>query len=380
MNKHEEFDHYLNWIDKNAGKQGKAGKVTVGTKVEMKAMDWLWLEWIALGKLQIIAGRPGCLKTTIAMSLAAIVSTGGLWPDGSRAPRGKVLVWSGEDAIDDTLMPRFVAAGGDPANVAFVTGVEEDGQERRFDPAQDIETLEAICAELGDVKLIIIDPIVATSKGDSHKNAETRRDLQPLVDLAEKTRAAIIGIHHLTKRSEEADPLDRVSGSLAYGAAPRVVMLSAIDKKILTEPTGVFMRAKANNSPSHGGFAFTGEQRALDSLPDICAQRILWGDYRNECASQILAGLESKQDKGDDDGANTKAAQFLIDALRDGPQLAAEVIAKGEAIGLTERTLQRTLKKFGGSTEKNGFRGASIWEFPPHVLRRLGVDIADNLQ
>ena len=92
------------------------------------------------------------------------------------------------------------------------------------------------------------------AKGDSHKNAETRRDLQPLVDLAERTQAAVIGIHHLTKRSEGADPVDRVSGSLAFGAAPRVILLSALDPKGGAEPRGVLMRAKSNIGPSHGGY------------------------------------------------------------------------------------------------------------------------------
>ena len=76
------------------------------------------------------------------------------------------------------------------------------------------------------------------AKGDSHKNAETRRDLQPLVDLAERTHAAVIGIHHFTKGSEALDPLDRVSGSLAFGAGPRVVLLSALNRNVAGEPRG----------------------------------------------------------------------------------------------------------------------------------------------
>ena len=38
---------------------------------------WLWREWLALGKLHILAGAPGQGKTTIAIALAATVTSGG---------------------------------------------------------------------------------------------------------------------------------------------------------------------------------------------------------------------------------------------------------------------------------------------------------------
>ena len=59
------------------------------------------------------------LKTTTAMDFAATVTVGGQWPDGSPASAGNVLIWSGEDAIDDTLLPRFMAAGGDRTRVVI---------------------------------------------------------------------------------------------------------------------------------------------------------------------------------------------------------------------------------------------------------------------
>ena len=195
-------------------------KVIMGSDVMPEAIAWLWPDWLAHGKLHILAGRPGTLKTTTALSLAATVTVGGKWPDGSLAAPGNVIIWSGEDAVEDTLLPRFIAAGGDPAQIAFVGGVDEDGKKRSFDPAADMDALVDLCDRMGSFNLVVIDPIVAVAKSDSHKNAETRRDLQPLVDLAERTKAAVLGIHHLTKRSEDADPVDRVSGSLAFGAGP----------------------------------------------------------------------------------------------------------------------------------------------------------------
>jgi putative DNA primase/helicase len=297
------------------------------------------------------------------MGWAAGVTVGGQWPDGARIPQGNVIIWSGEDAVDDTLLPRFLSAGGDRGRIGFISGVEDDGRKRAFNPAADMDALAETCAELGGVSLIIVDPVVSIAKGDSHKNAETRRDLQPLADLAERTEAVVIGIHHLTKRSEGADPVDRVSGSLAFGAAPRVIMLAALYplKADQREPHGVVMRAKSNIGPSHGAYAFTGEQRPLVDDPDIVAQRILWGDYINKSAREILEEIEGDAEKKAT--ASRKAAEFVRDALADrGPRMAGEVIAEGEALGLNERTMRRAFKKMGGKSEKPTFGSGWVWE------------------
>jgi RecA-family ATPase len=337
----------------------KKVEVVMGSQIDPRQIGWLWPGWLAHGKLHILAGRPGTLKTTAALGFAAAVTSGGVWPDRSAASVGNVLMWSGEDAAEDILLPRLIAAGGDPANMAFIKGVEEDGTKRSFDPSRDIEGLAATCAALGGVNLIVIDPVASIARGDSHKNAETRRDLQPLADLAERTQAVVLGIHHLTKRSEGADPVDRVSGSLAFGAAPRVVLLSALDPKY-AEPHGVITRAKSNIGPSRGGYAFVGKHHQLDSHPDIWAERVEWNEYVNETARDILARFEAKAP------TQRKAATFLRQALKPGPRMAAEVIAEGEAAGLNDKALRRALKALGGTSERVGFGGdgAWVWELP----------------
>ena len=75
----------------------------MGSNVKPQAIDWLWPDWLARGKLHVLAGRPGALKTTSALGFGAVVTVGGQWPDGSPAAPGNVVMWSGEDAIDDTL-------------------------------------------------------------------------------------------------------------------------------------------------------------------------------------------------------------------------------------------------------------------------------------
>jgi putative DNA primase/helicase len=49
------------------------------SEIPMEPIEWLWPGWLAVGKLHMLGGVPGTGKTTIALSLAAIVSRGGKW-------------------------------------------------------------------------------------------------------------------------------------------------------------------------------------------------------------------------------------------------------------------------------------------------------------
>ena len=56
---------------------------------------------------------------------------------------------------------------------------------------------------------VIETPIVSAVAGDSHRNAETRRDLQPLADLAASMRCVLLGITHFSKGTVGRDPVER---------------------------------------------------------------------------------------------------------------------------------------------------------------------------
>ena len=148
--------------------------------IQCVPIRWLWPGWMARGKLHILAGSPGTGKTTIAGHFASVVSRGERWPDGTRAPVGNVLIWSGEDDPADTLVPRLRVAGADLSRI-FIIGSTRDGngELRPFDPATDIPALEYEAQRIGSVSMLIADPVVSAVTGDSHKNTEVRRALQP---------------------------------------------------------------------------------------------------------------------------------------------------------------------------------------------------------
>ncbi|HQT27149.1 MAG TPA: AAA family ATPase, partial [Burkholderiales bacterium] len=145
-------------------------EVKCASEIEPEAIKWIWHGWLASGKFHILGGAPGTGKTTLAIKMAAIVSNGSKWPDGTFSKTGKVLIWSGEDDPADTLVPRLIASGANRSQVFFVCDSFDERGHRAFDPASDMALLAAKLNEIGGVSLIIVDPIVSAVAADSHKN------------------------------------------------------------------------------------------------------------------------------------------------------------------------------------------------------------------
>jgi putative DNA primase/helicase len=330
--------------------------------IKPEPISWLWRDWLARGKMHIIAGQPGAGKTTIAMKMAAAVSAGGRWPDGSAAKQGNVVIWSGEDDRADTLIPRLEASGAD-LNRIFFAGEMTRGKERRaFDPAKDIPALQAAIEVAGGAAIIIVDPVVSATAADSHKNSETRRGLQPLVDMAAKLDAALIGITHFTKGSEGRSPIDRVTGSVAFGALARIVMVAARQQNGDDGKPGprVLMRAKSNIGPDDGGFTYELQLVPMRSQPDIIVSVVSWLSGVDGNARDILAEAESVQDN-EAIGERRDAAEFLTDFLSDGPKPQKELKEAADANCHAWRTIRRAQKDLGIKPSKNGMTGGWTW-------------------
>src|SRR5690606_14018755 len=100
-----------------------------------KPSQWLWRGWLPAGKLTILAGAAGTGKTTLALGLAAALTSISKWPDGTiPSQHGNVLIWSSEDSAEDTLVPRLIASGADMKRCHFISGITVDGENLPFDP------------------------------------------------------------------------------------------------------------------------------------------------------------------------------------------------------------------------------------------------------
>ena len=334
-----------------------------GADVELQPITWLWRDWLAAGALHILAGAPGAGKSTLALAMVATITSGGRWPDGSRAEPGGAVIWSGEDNIATTLAPRLVAMGADMSRVHFVRRALDERGSREFDPAVDMPLLRETLRGRA-VRLVVLDPIVSAVLGDSNQAAEVRRSLQPIRDMAEELGCAVIGISHYTKGTAGRDPVERVTGSVTFGAVPRLVFGAA---RMPKEDGGgrIFVRAKNNLGPDSGGFGY--ELEVVEAAPGVEATRVRWGETLEGTARELLARAEVSAD--DEPTMTSEAESLLRDILSDGRALARNVKRQAAEANVSDKALRRARERLGVQVHREGFGAEmkSYWLLPKGV-------------
>ena len=128
-------------------------------------------------------------------------------------------------------------------------------------------------ANLGDVKLVIIDPISSyLGRGlDSHRNSDVRGVLEPLSEMAERLGVAIVSVTHFAKSCAGNAPkaLHHFIGSIAFVAAPRIAFVVLQDQDI--SDRRLLLHAKNNlscllrASPSASGRRSSGNRLRASS-------------------------------------------------------------------------------------------------------------------
>ena len=356
-----------------ANSQDRAVNIRSGADITPVPITWLWSGWLPAGKLTILAGTAGTGKTTLALGLAATLSTAGKWPDGSHCLKhGNVLIWSSEDVADDTLVPRLIASGADMSRCHFIEGIIQNGESVPFDPSQDILELHKAVEKIGGVSLLIIDPIVSAVSGDMHKANDVRRSLQAVVDFAEAHQCAVIGITHFAKGGAGKAPQDRVIGSQAFGALARMVLVAAKDEE---GERRVLARAKSNIAPDDGGVAYNLNVTTIDG--NIETTYATWDGAIEGTAREILGDVE--QDGSDDGSERKDAEQFLKDLLKDGGLPVRQIKADADGAGYSWATIRRAQKSLGieAVKEKGAKNGGWRWLLPNGKLRRCSNNAED---
>jgi putative DNA primase/helicase len=336
--------------------------------VTPKPVRWLWPSRIAKGKVSMLAGHPGLGKSQMCVSLAAIVTTGGQWPvDRTRCEQGTVLIFSAEDDAEDTIRPRLEAAGADLSRVHVLESVairERDGSltRRAFSLVQDMPRLAAKLAELGDVALVVIDPVTAyMGDTDSHKNAEVRAVLSQVAEVAGKYGTAVIAVSHLRK-SVAGEAMQQITGSLAFVAAARAVYIVAKDQ---ADPVRrLLLPVKNNLGDDLTGYAFRIEPTTLPG--GIPTSRLAWeGERVTVTADEILATAEDREERS----AVEEAGDFLRGLLADGPVPVRQIKRDAEDAGHHWASIRRAQKQLVIEAEKDGLRGGWSWKLLPKVLK-----------
>jgi hypothetical protein len=338
-------------------------------EIAPEKIEWLWTGRLALGKHTCIAGEPGAGKSQLSIAIIAAVTTGGDWPCGEgRAPVGNVIILSAEDGAADTIVPRLLAAGADTGRVHIVSAVRNPDESRRVINLQhDLDLLERKIAEVGNVLLVVVDPVSSyLGKADSHKNSEVRGVLEPLSDMADRALVAILSITHFSKSgvNNTTKALHKFIGSIAFTGAPRAAF--AVIEDADNEGRQLFLHAKNNLAKAPQGLAFRVEQCLVGE--GIVASRICWDTQPVEIiADEALAAAGG----GDTRVDRAEAEELLQDFLSNGPRPVTEIEAEAKGAGISWRTVRRAQKALGikpfrkaESGDGLGKAGRWYWSLP----------------
>ena len=316
-------------------------------------------------------GLPDQGKGQIISDMAARVTRGLEWPCGEGvAPKGKVVVLSSEDNADTTIVPRLAAAGADLTQVEIVGMVEKPVHtDRMFSLVTDLDLLGQKVLAIGDVKLILIDPLSAYLGGgvvNSFSTPEVRAVLSPMVALAAELKVAIVGIMHFNKKAEVDNVVLRVSDSLAFAATARAVFAAIDDPE---NKRKLFVRGKCNIAKSDiKALAYVFKTREVGNDPDT--GEVIEAPYINWFPQHVdISATEAMQAAGSKKpGALEEAKQFLQELLKNGPVLQTEVEAEARANDVSVTTLRRAKKALQVDARKDGPEGANgqkSWRWHP---------------
>jgi putative DNA primase/helicase len=341
-----------------------------------RALDWLWLGHLLCGSLELLTGVPGLAKSQLQCQFVACASTGRAWPDGHNGvPAGHTIMLTAEDSLDQILVPRLIAAGADLDRVHILKKIRKDNKDRMFLLGEDLEVLAKIIADLGDVRLVTLDPITAyMGKVDSHRATDVRGQLGPLAELADRTDVAFSAITHPAKNASQR-AIDNFIGSQAYIAAARIGHMCVEEMQEnasgarVSSGRNLFTNPKNNPHPKMQsqayriGTASGGKDQRTGQ--DIEAPVIIWEELVNITADEALAAANPGKERGPRSVVN-----FLLDILANGPVLKKIIEDRAAAHGFSEDQLQRAKGRMGiVSFKEKLMQGRWYWALPQHAPR-----------
>lgn len=350
----------------HASNRSRRVALTPSSAIRPKRVKWLWNGRLALGTLALLAGREGLGKSTVSYQIGADLTRGKLDGEFAGTPKS-VLVCATEDSWEHTIVPRLMAAGADLDRVYRVDVYDAHDVMHGLMLPEDIEGVHE-AAQSVDAALLVLDPLLSriASKLDTHKDADVRQALEPLVSLAERAELGVLGLMHHNK-SGSSDPLQLVMASKAFTAVARSV------HTVIEDPDDEAGRGRLFGTPKNNlgrtdlptlAFHIEGFTYDTDDGPGSTG-RLVWDGERAEGIGDIMAG-------GDREGrsATAEAVEWLLDYLKaqGGDAAKADVVKAGRAEGFNVDALNRAAVKAKVHRSRGGFPARALWTHPDFVV------------
>jgi hypothetical protein len=184
--------------------------------------EWLWNGHFARAEVSILAGDGGIGKGFLIADLVARVTRGDPMPGQTEGTRpGHVIMITPEDSPQTSCARRLRAAGAELGMVHDLTETTAGP----FEIPGDLPVLRAAIDEIGDVAMVVIDPLSAVSSVSlSTANRVRQQIMSPLQRLARDTGVAMVVVHHTVKSGA-------IAGSKTITDAARSVMTVSLDEE-----------------------------------------------------------------------------------------------------------------------------------------------------
>ena len=337
-----------------------------GHETEVIPVDWLWKPLIPYSKVTIIEGDGGDGKTTMILTIAAMLSKGiqppslvrGHLIDEPDCDPITTFYLTNEDDAADTSSVRFLRAGGDSHRFAYSAELQE-----HMTMTED-NLLSAI--EQSQCRLLIIDPFQAFLPDGTSMGSITRMRsvFTTLANIAKRTGVAIVLVGHLNK-SEGSKDIHRGFGSADIAAAVRSILMVQMSKR--DRENRWVKTIKSNFDESD----YTPIRLVLDDERKLSFAEC--PDPSDPSAADFSSSDEDEN--GIDDGGYEryvtkieKAVHILTVLLADGPVPVSEINEVMEEDNIGAKTAQRAKTRIGAVQEY--VDGVPVWLLPP-------TDVAD---
>lgn len=203
-------------------------QVHSGSKAEIREIEWLWDGFIPKNRLITLSGEGGTGKSSLIYNILSRETTGRRFPGTKqKGTKGHVLILTDEDDLNDTILPRFLTAGGDQNKIHHMDSSSLDinlaadgiGQLRRYFKAHPEYTI------------VVLDPMDGyVGQTNTNMSSSLKSILTKVNNLAKEQNVTIIGVLHFNKQSLKDVPLKTlISGSNAWVNSPRIALVGLND-------------------------------------------------------------------------------------------------------------------------------------------------------
>jgi hypothetical protein len=307
---------------------------TTGDQVELREIRFADKPFWQHAAFHEVIGRKNAGKGTMLANLAARV-TRGEFGDRRRA----IWIASGEDSYAIDVVPRLIAAGGDPKLLVVAEG-------DRVRLPDDVDEIEQEARRWGDVGLIIIDPLAGSLTAGTSTNidGEVRPAIDPLNGLADRLDCMLAGVRHITNKEAKGGSLAAVLGSSEWVNVPRVVISIVHDRE---DDDVRHMHVVAGNRAKHGtGRKFRIEGHRIGSFEEEVTKAVWLGESEEDPDDLLLGGRRANGAK------STDARELILDILDaeaevESDTLDARVASETGLAAKTVRNVRAELKSEG---------------------------------